>query len=198
MRRLLVLSMVLVAASCSSGDAATTAIPTTAVRATTTSTTAPPTTTTMPATTTTTMGTELPEVPLPDVKIEDARDAFRLITTFIDDLSRNPQLELLELYYDPACSAYQAQVDYWTDFVENDWHFAVFESTEIIQLLPVFQREADAQMVATYRIAPDEVLDSAGTLVRTEPEQVYERGIYLTWSDEFGWRICEARDVVGG
>ena len=196
MKRLIPLVMVvLVAASCSSDSdsAATTETPPTSTTTTTTTTTTP--TTVAPTTST---PSQLPDVSLPDVNIDDARDALRLIFGFIDDLSRNPQPELLDLYYDPECSTYPTILSNFTELVENGWRYAGLEATELRQMLPVFQNDDDAQIVATYRIAPDEVYDAEGNLVREDPEQILEKGFYLTRSDELGWRICEVLEVGGG
>ncbi|MCP4247459.1 MAG: hypothetical protein GY778_10465, partial [bacterium] len=56
--------------------------------------------------------------------------------------------------------------------------------------------ETDAQLIANYRVAPDEVYDADGNLVREDAEKLVEHGISLTFDDEFGWRICEVREVA--
>lgn len=163
--------------------------------------TAPTTTTSSAPTTTTTAGTApttaavVPDVSLPDVKIDDAQEAYRRIVAFVDDLSRNPQPDLLERYYDPECSTYPVILNSFTELVDNGWRYAVLEPTEITRLLSVFQDDRDAVLLSSYTIAADEVYDVDGNLVRQDPAQDFEKSISLTNSDEFGWRICEVDEV---
>ena len=181
----------LIAAGCASAGSETPAPTQTTADAGTTS-----SSTTTSSTSTTSTTVDLPDVSLPDVDIDDAAEAFRSIMGFIDELSRNPQPNLLVGYYDPDCSTYGVVVDSFTTLADNGWRWAVLEPTEITELLPVLQNESDAQLIATYTIAADELYDAEGNLVRVEPEQSFERGITLTRSADTGWRICESLEVI--
>lgn len=115
---------------------------------------------------------------------------------FVDDLNRNPQPDLLVGYYDPECSTYGVVLDNFTRLVDNEWRWAVEEPTEISELLPVIQTDSEAQLIATYTVAADELLDSTGEVVGRERAQTVEQGITLVRSDDHGWRICEVAPVV--
>lgn len=183
------LGCLLLAGACASGSSADPTTPATTPSPT-TATSAEPTTTTTP------VPGGVPGVTLPDVDVDDAGEALRSIMAFVDDLSRDPQPDLLVNYYDPGCATYDIVFDNFSRLADNEWQWAVLEPTEITSLLPVIQTDTEAQLIATYTVAADELMDVSGTVVRREPAQTYEQGITLKRSTEYGWRICDSVEVI--
>ena len=189
------LALSVILAACSSGDGRAPTSSTSVAAPETSTTTAAPIATTAPSTpvATTTMPSAR-EVVLPDNFGDDYQYIWDEIQGFIDRMSIDPHVDLLDLIIDPECNCYQYWVNYLTELESNNWRYTgdAFPVTESLIVLTV--EEGVVELSVTQAGAADAVVDEAGNIIREEDPWRYTSRVALTQDAEGRWRVS---NVVG-